>query len=73
MPDVHKIILSPALIDRSLGDQLIALCCHDTDTTTLFNVCTGHVYVQCWDPGWRIEMELSWRLINTMIQSKSTT
>ena len=73
MPDVHKIILSPALIDRSLGDQLIALCCHDTDTITLFNVCTGHVYVQCWDPGWRIEIELSWHPINTMIQSKSTT
>jgi len=50
MSDVHKIILSPALIDRSLGDQLITLCCHDTDTMTFFNVCTGHVYVQCWDP-----------------------
>jgi len=41
----RQIILSPALIDRSLGDRLIALRCHDTDTITLFNVCTGHVYV----------------------------
>jgi len=41
--------LSPTLNDPSLGDRLIAVRCYDT--TTLFDVYTGHLS-QCWDPGW---------------------
>jgi len=45
------IALSPALNDRSLGDRLIAVRCYPT-TITLFDVYTGHLYAQCWDPAW---------------------
>ena len=51
MPGVPKIALSPALNDPSLGDRLIAVRCYDNDTTTLFDVYTGHLYAQCWDSG----------------------
>jgi len=45
-----RIALSPALNDRSVGDQLIAL--HDFDkTTALFDVHTGHLYAKFWDLG----------------------
>jgi len=52
MPNVHKIALSPALNDRSLGDQLIALRSHGTNTINVFDVHTHQLYAQCWDPGW---------------------
>jgi len=56
MPDedsiVHGIALSPALNDPSLGNRFIAVCRHDT--ITLFDVYTGHLYVQCWSPGWEM-------------------
>jgi len=48
MPPVHAIALSPALNDPSLGGRLIAID-HD-DTVTLFDVYTGHLYAQCWNP-----------------------
>jgi len=51
MPDVHNIALSPALNDRSLGDRLIAVRCYHT--ITFFDVYTGHLYAQCWEPGWK--------------------
>jgi len=51
VPGVHEIALSPALNDRSLGDRLIALGCDGTNTITLFDVYTGHLYAQCWNPG----------------------
>ena len=51
MPHVHKIALSPALNDRSLGDRLIALRCSDSNTIALFDAYTGHWYAQCLDPG----------------------
>jgi len=50
MPDVRTIALSPALNDPSLGDRLIAI--HHGNTVTLFDVYTGHLYAQCWDPAW---------------------
>jgi len=54
MPRVDEIMdetaLSPALNDRSLGDRLIAI--HHSNTVTLFNIYTSHLYAQCWDPGW---------------------
>jgi len=50
MPGVNSIALSPALNDQSLGDRLIAV--HRHPTVTLFDVYTGHLYAQCWDPGW---------------------
>ena len=51
MSNVNEIALSPALHGRSLGDQLIALHNIDTKTTTVFDVHTGHLYAQFWDPG----------------------
>jgi len=51
MPDMDEIALSPALNDQSLGDQLIAIHCDDTYTITLFDVYTGHLCAQFWDPG----------------------
>jgi len=50
MPGMNEIALSPALSDRSLGDRLISVRCYPT--ITLFDVYTGHLYAQCWDPGW---------------------
>jgi len=50
MPDVQEIALSPALNDPSLGDRLIAVYCYPT--ITLFDVYTGHLYAQCWNPAW---------------------
>ena len=52
MSDVNTIALSPILKDRSLGDQLIALRCSYTNTISLFDIHTGHLYAQFWDPGW---------------------
>jgi len=46
MPRVDAIALSPA---PSLGDRLIAVRYYDT--ITLFDVHTGHLYAQCWNPG----------------------
>jgi len=48
---LDAIALSPALNERSLGDRLIALRCRSTNTITLFDVHTGHLYAQCWDLG----------------------
>jgi len=48
---VHKIALSSALNDRSLGDRLIALRCRGTNAITLLDVHTGCSYAQCWDLG----------------------
>jgi len=50
MPSVDTIALSPALNDPSLGDRLIAI--HQSNTVTLFDIYTGHLYAQCWDPFW---------------------
>jgi len=47
---VDEIALSPALNDRFLGDRVIPI--HHSNTVTLFDVYTGHLYAQCWDPGW---------------------
>jgi len=49
MRGVYEIALSPALNDRSLGDRVIAI--HHGNTVTLFDVYTGHLYAQCWNPG----------------------
>jgi len=49
MPSVNGIALSPTLNDQSLGDRLIAI--HHGNTVTLFDVYTGHLYAQCWNPG----------------------
>ena len=51
---VNTIALSPALNDQSLGDQLIALRRDNTDIITLFDVHTGNMYAQFWDPGWEM-------------------
>jgi len=48
---VKFIALSPALNDQSLGKRLIAMSFWDTNTTSLFNVYTGHLYVQFWSQG----------------------
>ena len=56
MPDVDVIALSPALNDRSLGDRLIALGWLWTNTITLFDVYTGHLYAQCWNLRWKMNM-----------------
>jgi len=48
MPGAHEIALSPALNDPSLGERVMAILYHDT--MTLFNVYTGHLYAQYWDP-----------------------
>ena len=45
---VSTIALSPALNDRSLGNRLIAVSCRNTNTTSLFDVYTGHLYAQFW-------------------------
>jgi len=50
MPGVDA--LSPALNDRSLGDRLIAVRCYHI--ITLFDVCTGHLYAQCWNTEWNM-------------------
>jgi len=54
MPDVDVIALSPALNDPSLGDRLIALGCLWTNTITLFDVYTGHLYARCWNLRWKM-------------------
>jgi len=53
MSNVEEIALSPALNDRFLGDQLIliALRCWNTETVSLLDVNTGHLYVRFCDPG----------------------
>jgi len=48
MPGVNEIALSPALNDQSLGVRLIAVRYYHT--IALFDVYTGHLYVQCWNP-----------------------
>ena len=47
---VDAIALSPALNDQSLCDRLIAIYCYNTYKITLFDVYTGYLYAQCWDP-----------------------
>jgi len=49
MFNVDAIALSPALNDRSLGDQLIVLHDRLTETTSVFDVHTGHLHAQFWD------------------------
>jgi len=51
---VNVIALSPALNDQSLGDRLIAI--NHGNTVTLFDVYTGHLYAQCWNPGRKMNM-----------------
>jgi len=48
MPGVNEIALSPALNDQSLGVRLIAVRYYHT--IALFDVYTGHLYAQCWNP-----------------------
>ena len=50
MPYIQSIALSPALNDQSLGDRLIATSCYATNKISLFNIYTGHLYAQFWDP-----------------------
>ena len=46
----NTIVLSPSLNGRSLCHQLIAL--HDArETTTVFDIPTGHLYARFWSPG----------------------
>ena len=52
MSDMHEIALSPALNGRSLDHQLIALWDSRTQTTTVFDVHTGHLYTQSGNSGW---------------------
>ena len=49
MSGAYEIVLSPALNGQSLGNQLIAL--YGIQTTTVFDVHTGHLYAQFWDSG----------------------
>jgi len=49
MFNVDAIALSPALNDRSLGDQLIVLHDRLTETTSVFDIHTGHLHAQFWD------------------------
>jgi len=65
--------LSPALNPLVTDSSLFVT---DRNEITLFDVHTGHLYAQCWDPGWKqrfLEMEQSWRLILTHMQLESTT
>ena len=52
--NIQSIALSPALNDQSLGDRLIAIRC--LYTIALFDIYTGHLYAQCCDLGWEINM-----------------
>jgi len=45
-----EIASSLVLNDSSLGDRLIAVCCYSR--ITFFDIYTGHLYAQCWNPGW---------------------
>jgi len=54
MPSVNAIALSPALNDPSLGDRLIAVRCYHTITP--FDVYTGHLYAQCWNTEYEVNM-----------------
>ena len=51
MPNVRSIDLSPAMNNQSLGNRLIAMNCRNTNTTSLFDVDTGHLYAQFWSQG----------------------
>jgi len=44
--EVHRIALSPALIEHPLGDRLIALRLKHENTIRLFNAYNGHLYGQ---------------------------
>jgi len=44
--DVYRIALSPALIEQSLGDRLIALRLKHENAIRLFNAYNGHLYGQ---------------------------
>jgi len=46
MSNVYAIALSPALIDHSLGDRLIALMFKHGNAIGLFDAYTGHLYTQ---------------------------
>ena len=46
---VDSMALSPALNHQSLGNRLIAIHCRDT--TSLFDVDTGHLYTEFWSQG----------------------
>ena len=43
---MYEIALSPALIDHSLADRLIALRCTHENAIRLFDACDGHLYGQ---------------------------
>ena len=45
MPQVSAIALSPAL---NLGNRLIAIRCWNINTSSLFDIDTGHLYAQFW-------------------------
>jgi len=52
MPNyADPMVLSPALNNQSIGSQLIAIHCWDTNTTSLFDVDTGHLYAEFWSQG----------------------
>jgi len=46
MSEVYDIAFSPALVDHSLGDRLIALRCTHESAIRLFNAYNGHLYGQ---------------------------
>jgi len=48
---VDSMALSPALNHQSLGNRLIAIHCYGTNTTSLFDVDTGHLCAQFWSQG----------------------
>jgi len=51
LDDVKSIALSPALNHQSLGNRLIAIHGRHTNTTSLFDVDTGHLYAEFWSQG----------------------
>ena len=48
---VTSIALSPALNNQSLGNRLIAIHGRHTNTISLFDVDTGHLYTEFWSQG----------------------
>ena len=51
---VDSMALSPALNNQSLGNRLIAIHCWNTNTTSLFDIDTGHLYAKFWSQGSRM-------------------
>jgi len=52
MPNMRSIHLSPALNNQSLGNRLIAIHGWNTNTTSLFDIDTGHLCAQFWSQGY---------------------